>query len=214
MDHPGSFAQWLRAQRHARGLTQATLAARLGCSVQTLSRLEKGRTRPSAAMAQRLAAAFDIASGAETTFLAWAPAPEGPTHPTPDASAATRPTGTVTFLFTDVEGSTQLWEHHHAWMEQANPRHERILRDAVAAQRGWAYKQIGDAFQAAFPTALAALAAAVAAQQRACRGVSCRMARTRTAMPPGCACAWACTRVRPRSAPTTTSARCSTGSPG
>src|SRR5438067_8134263 len=75
------------------------------------------------------------------------------------------PTGTVTFLFTDVEGSTQLWEHHAAWMAQAHHRHEAILREAIAAHGGWAYKQIGDAFQAAFQTAPAALASAVAAQQ-------------------------------------------------
>src|SRR5437588_3756044 len=75
------------------------------------------------------------------------------------------PTGTVTFLFTDVEGSTQLWEHHHDWMEGAHRRHEAILREAIAAHGGWAYKQIGDAFQAAFQTAPQALAAAVQAQQ-------------------------------------------------
>jgi class 3 adenylate cyclase len=75
-----------------------------------------------------------------------------------------RPAGTITFLFTDVQGSTQLWERHPAWMEQAHSRHEAILREAIAAHGGWAYKQIGDSFQAAFQTAPAALAAAVAAQ--------------------------------------------------
>ncbi len=75
------------------------------------------------------------------------------------------PSGTITFLFTDVQGSTGLWEHQRAWMEQAHARHEAILRAAIAAQGGWAYKQIGDAFQAAFATADAALAAAVAAQR-------------------------------------------------
>jgi predicted ATPase/class 3 adenylate cyclase len=78
---------------------------------------------------------------------------------------AERPTGTVTFLFTDVEGSTARWERHSAWMAAAHARHEAILREAIAAHGGWAYKQIGDAFQAAFQTAPAALAAAVAAQQ-------------------------------------------------
>src|SRR6476469_708950 len=78
---------------------------------------------------------------------------------------AERPTGTVTFVFTDIEGSTQLWERHAAWMAAAHARHEAILREAIAAHGGWAYKQIGDAFQAAFQTAPAALAAAVAAQQ-------------------------------------------------
>src|SRR5947209_835723 len=76
-----------------------------------------------------------------------------------------RPTGTVTFLFTDIEGSTQLWEHHHEWMEYAHRRHEALLRAAFAAHGGWAYKMIGDAFQAAFQTAPQALAAALTAQQ-------------------------------------------------
>jgi predicted ATPase/class 3 adenylate cyclase/DNA-binding CsgD family transcriptional regulator len=75
------------------------------------------------------------------------------------------PTGTITFLFTDVEGSTQLWERHTAWMGAAHARHEAILREAITAQGGWAYKQIGDAFQAAFQTAPAALAGAVLAQR-------------------------------------------------
>src|SRR6476469_333789 len=77
----------------------------------------------------------------------------------------TTPTGTVTFLFTDIEGSTARWERHGAWMAAAHARHEAILRAAITAHGGWTYKQIGDAFQAAFQTAPAALAAAVAAQQ-------------------------------------------------
>lgn len=50
---------------------------------------------------------------------------------------------TGAFLFTDVQGSTQRWEQHPAWMEQAHRRHEAILRAAIAAHGGWAYKQIG-----------------------------------------------------------------------
>ena len=68
-------------------------------------------------------------------------------------AAPTHPTGTVTFLFTDIEGSTQLWEHHHAWMEQAHAPPRSPAAAAIAAHGGWAYKQIGDAFQAAFQTA-------------------------------------------------------------
>src|SRR5436305_6547807 len=75
------------------------------------------------------------------------------------------PTGTVTFLFTDIEGSTRRWEAHPDLMPAAFARQEAILREAIAAHGGWAYKQIGDAFQAAFQTAPAALVAAVAAQR-------------------------------------------------
>ena len=75
------------------------------------------------------------------------------------------PTGTVTFLFTDIEGSTRLWEQHPEAMAGALARHDAIIRQAIAAEAGVVYKVIGDAFQAAFPTAPAACAAAVAVQR-------------------------------------------------
>src|SRR6478672_13374434 len=75
------------------------------------------------------------------------------------------PTGIVTFLFTDIEGSTRLWEQHAAAMEPAHRRQEAILRAAIRAHAGYPYKMIGDAFQVAFQTAPAALAAAGAAQR-------------------------------------------------
>jgi predicted ATPase/class 3 adenylate cyclase len=74
------------------------------------------------------------------------------------------PSGTVTFLFTDIEGSTKRWEANPAAMQLAFSRHEAILRHAIQADGGYAYKMIGDAFQAAFPTALQALQAAIDAQ--------------------------------------------------
>ncbi|MBI3536368.1 MAG: tetratricopeptide repeat protein [Chloroflexi bacterium] len=75
------------------------------------------------------------------------------------------PTGTVTFLFTDIEGSTMLWEHHHAWMERAHKIQEKILRDIFARHNGYAYKMVGDMFQIAFATARNALDAAIEAQR-------------------------------------------------
>jgi len=78
---------------------------------------------------------------------------------------AARPSGTVTFLFTDIEGSTARWEHAPAQMAVAFQRHETLLRQAIASHGGYTYKMIGDAFQAAFATAPSALAAALAAQR-------------------------------------------------
>jgi predicted ATPase/class 3 adenylate cyclase/TolA-binding protein len=75
------------------------------------------------------------------------------------------PSGTVTFLFTDIEGSTQLWERYPDAMKVAHARHESIIRQAVAAHGGYAYKMIGDAFQVAFETAPEALATALDAQR-------------------------------------------------
>jgi predicted ATPase/class 3 adenylate cyclase len=74
------------------------------------------------------------------------------------------PGGTVAFLFTDIEGSTALWERDRPVMAAAVARHFTLLGEAVAAQDGVLFKTIGDAAQAAFPTVPNAIAAATAAQ--------------------------------------------------
>ena len=75
------------------------------------------------------------------------------------------PSGTVTFLFTDIEGSTALWERDRVAMATAVERHLSLLRDAIEAHGGVLFKTVGDAIQAAFPTAPDVVAAAVAAQR-------------------------------------------------
>jgi len=75
------------------------------------------------------------------------------------------PTGTVTFLFTDIEGSSRLWEDHRDAMAVALARHDALLREAFAARGGIIFKTIGDAFCAAFPVAVNALDAAIAVQR-------------------------------------------------
>ena len=70
------------------------------------------------------------------------------------------PSGTVTFLFTDIEGSTALWERDRGAMRRAVERHVDILRQAVAPHRGVTYKTVGDGSQSAFPTAADALSGA------------------------------------------------------
>lgn len=82
---------------------------------------------------------------------------------TPDGT--TNPTGTVTFLFTGVEGSTESWETHPRAMQMALARHEAIIRNAIQDNGGYAYKLVGNAFQAAFSTAPQALEAAIDAQR-------------------------------------------------
>ena len=76
----------------------------------------------------------------------------------------TLPSGTITFLFTDIEGSTPLWESQPEAMRQALARHNAVLRQAVEAEHGQIFKIIGDAFQAAFARPAEAARAAVAAQ--------------------------------------------------
>ncbi|HEX5963513.1 MAG TPA: tetratricopeptide repeat protein [Gemmatimonadales bacterium] len=75
------------------------------------------------------------------------------------------PSGTVTFLFTDIEGSTALWERDRSAMAAAVERHIALLDAAIQAHEGIHFKTVGDAVQAAFPTAPQALAAALDAQR-------------------------------------------------
>lgn len=70
----------------------------------------------------------------------------------------------LTFLFTDIEGSTARWEHHREAMSAALVRHDAILRTAIESHGGHVFKTVGDAFYGAFADTGAALAAAVAAQ--------------------------------------------------
>ena len=75
------------------------------------------------------------------------------------------PSGTVTFLFTDLEVSTRLWEEEADAMRVALARHDEILRAVVALFDGYLVKGRGDGVHAAFVTADDALAAAVEAQR-------------------------------------------------
>ena len=75
------------------------------------------------------------------------------------------PSGTVTFLFTDIEASTERWERDRKAMAAAIERHLDLLRAATSDHGGVLFKTVGDAVQAAFPVARHALAAAVDAQR-------------------------------------------------
>ncbi|MDQ2999141.1 MAG: adenylate/guanylate cyclase domain-containing protein, partial [Chloroflexota bacterium] len=81
------------------------------------------------------------------------------------AQPSALPSGTITFLFTDIENSTGLWEQHGNAMGAALARHNDIIRAAVTRQHGTIFKTIGDAVCAAFASALDALHAALAAQR-------------------------------------------------
>ena len=72
---------------------------------------------------------------------------------------------TVTFLFTDIQGSTELWERHPARMPAALARHDAIVRAGIERHGGQVFKALGDAFCAVFFSAPDAVAAAVDAQR-------------------------------------------------
>ena len=80
------------------------------------------------------------------------------------AVVAEIPTGTVTFLFSDIEGSTHWWEEVPGPMRQAMERHDAILRCAITAQAGYVFSTGGDGFAASFTRAGSACEAAVQAQ--------------------------------------------------
>ncbi len=75
------------------------------------------------------------------------------------------PSGTVTLLFTDVEGSTRLWDTERDAMAAALRRHDDILREAIEQVGGYVFKTVGDSFCAAFSAARAGLDAALSAQR-------------------------------------------------
>jgi predicted ATPase/class 3 adenylate cyclase len=73
------------------------------------------------------------------------------------------PSGTVTFVFTDVEGSTRRWERDPQAMEAALRRHDELVRAALEANGGFVFKTVGDAFCAAFARPADGLRGALAA---------------------------------------------------
>lgn len=75
------------------------------------------------------------------------------------------PTGTITFLFTDIEGSTVRWERYPEEMKLALARHDELMRSCLEGWGGVIFKTVGDAFYAAFTTTGNAISAAVAAQK-------------------------------------------------
>jgi predicted ATPase/class 3 adenylate cyclase len=75
------------------------------------------------------------------------------------------PTGTVTFLFSDIESSTPLWDRHRTGMQPALAEHDQILQSAVTANDGVIVKTTGDGAMAAFASPSAALTASLDAQR-------------------------------------------------
>ena len=103
--------------------------------------------------------------GADATFpavSAGSPAGEG------EPAGADLPAGTVTFLLTDIEGSTRLWETMPDAMEVALERHNRLLADVIGSRGGVVVtsRGEGDSVFAVFSSAVAAVGAAGACQLR------------------------------------------------
>ena len=111
-----SFGYWLRRRRKALDLTQDALARQAGCALGTLKKIETDERRPSRQLAERLADCLAIPAAERAAFLKAARAELATDQlaiaapPIEQRRADTAlPSGTVTFLFTDIEGSTALW---------------------------------------------------------------------------------------------------------
>src|ERR1700745_3445486 len=74
------------------------------------------------------------------------------------------PSGVVTFLFTDIEGSTRRWEADADAMRTALSRHDQVLQAAIESHDGFLFSRTGDGFVAAFASPRCAVDAAVEAQ--------------------------------------------------
>ena len=92
------------------------------------------------------------------------------------------PSGTVTFLFTDIEGSTQLARQHPDTMPAALARHHAILNEAIEDNEGYLFRTLGDEFEVAFATAQQALAAVLTAQRELQRADWCATGPLRVRM--------------------------------
>lgn len=166
METTASFGYWLRRQRKALDLTQKMLAERVGCSVAAIKKIEGDERRPSRQIAARMADILHVPDHQREIFLDCArglkPVDQlllarEPVSPSP-------PTGTVTFLYTDIEGSTALWEQAPQVMTVTHARHNEIVRRVIEANHGYVFQVNGDEFCAAFHTAGDALRAAVECQ--------------------------------------------------
>ena len=82
-----------------------------------------------------------------------------------DTVGRAMPSGVVTFLFTDIEGSTRRWEADPEGMRAALADHDEVLRSAIEAHDGFLGKHTGDGVCAAFTSPRAAVDAAVGAQR-------------------------------------------------
>ncbi len=166
-----SFGYWVRRRRRALDLTQADLAQQVHCSLSLLRKIEADERRPSLQLVQLLAEIFALDPDERDMLLRVARAERGPdqlelaTQPIDAPTPAPLPSGMVTFLLTDIVGSTRLWEQHPNAMTVALDRHEALLRDAITAHGGQVFKTVGDAMYAAFTNPTDALAAALHGQR-------------------------------------------------
>ncbi len=86
-------------------------------------------------------------------------------HPLLNIPSPLAPLRTITFLFTDIEGSSLLWEHHPDAMASVIEQHDRLLSSLCTQKGGYVFKRMGDGICAAFEAPLSAITAAIQIQR-------------------------------------------------
>jgi predicted ATPase/class 3 adenylate cyclase/Tfp pilus assembly protein PilF/DNA-binding XRE family transcriptional regulator len=182
-----AFGDLLRRARKATGLSQEELAERAHLSPRTVSDLERGVAHhPYRDTVALLADALGLAGVERTSFEAAArnrvalPSVSEGEHPEQETRAGEQapvpgdvppapklPSGTVTFLFTDIVESTAFWDRHPAAMQAAIDRHDALMDEILARCGGRQIKERGegDSIFAVFTSPSSALAAACELQQ-------------------------------------------------
>lgn len=183
MSDTSSPGLWIKRRRKALDLTQDELAKRVGCSLETIHKIETDLRRPSRQIAERLAIQLGLFPDEQVTFIQVVRAERSvdrlaspkqnfahaafvsTSHSAGSEMSSVLPSGTITFLFTDITSSTYLWEQYGQAMSTALARHDVLLKTIIRAHNGVIFKTVGDGVLAAFAHALDALKAALAAQR-------------------------------------------------
>ena len=163
-----SFGYWIRRQRKALDLTQQALADKAACSVAAIKKIESDERRPSRQIAERLADVLGVSADQREIFLEVARGLRSVDQLSlaREPASHARPTGTVTFLYTDIEGSTILAQEHPEEWETLRARHHAILHETIESNNGYVFQVIGDGFCAAFHAPNNGLHAAIEAQRK------------------------------------------------
>jgi predicted ATPase/class 3 adenylate cyclase len=168
METTNSFGYWLRRQRKALDLTQQVLAERVGCSLAAIKKIESDERRPSRQIAERLADILGVPSSQRQVFLEAARGLRSVEQLSLAQKPASPllPSGTVTFLYTDIEGSTKLAQEYPEEWETLRAKHDAILREAIGSNSGYVFQVVGDGFCATFHTPKDGFHAAIDAQRK------------------------------------------------
>src|SRR5262245_14467425 len=168
METTNSFGYWIRRQRKALDLTQQALADKVGCSVAAIKKIEQDERRPSRQIAERLSDVLGVPANQRDVFLEVARGIRSVDQLSlaHEPAVSSPPTGTVTFLYTDIEGSTNLAQEHPEEWEALRARHHTLLRESIESDNGYIFQVVGDGFCAAFHTANDGLHSAIGAQRK------------------------------------------------